>query len=196
MTNFTDLVRLSVTRPQEAARLVLSLRPTNAVILQGALLLAILSVLLRDALVAYTTSFSPDPVAVIYPPVYIDLAEQFFGVYLVSYLTVFLARIFGISIPFARSATIYIWYNLMLSIAGFVMVGGFLLLGGLGLVLSMAIGGWAIWAAAHFWAVLMGSDKLFFGFLLAVVPVILGSVITVMLAGMLGLPMLEFANDV
>ena len=121
---------------------------------------------------------------------------QFGGIFLSIWATIILGRAMGAVISFPRAATTYIWFNLMLTIGSLAMLAAFYFLGGIALLVSMAVGIWALWAMAHFWSSLMGRDNLLMGLVLGVVSMLIASTITVVVVGMLGLPVMEIATDV
>lgn len=196
MMNFPDLVRLSLTRPAEAAKILVSVRLSNAEIGQAALLLAILTVFSRYALFVFLVTFSPGPAILDNGAVLADLAVQFAGVYLTIFATIILGRAMGAVIPFGRVAVVYIWYNLMLTVASFGMLAGFYLLGSFALLVTVAVGVWGFWALGYFWAALLGHEKWLPGVVLGVVSILIASTIMMVLVQAVNLPVMEIVTDV
>ncbi len=197
MTNpYYDLLRKSVTQPGEAARVLASVKLSTSEIAQAALLLALVSVVARYGLLWFLVSLSPTPAYLTDYAVWADVAMQFGGIYLAIFATVILGRAMGAMIPFPKAAATYIWFNLLVTLGSLLMLGAFYLLGGVGMLVSLAVGIWALWAMAHFWSMLLGRDNLLLGLVLGVVSILLASTITVVVVGMLGLPVMEISTDV
>ncbi len=193
---FVDLVRQSLTRPAEAARVLVALKLSNAEVLQATALLAVLSVIARYGLFGFLVAYSPTPVGLTDYNVVADLAMQFGGVYLAILTIIILARGMGARVAFADAAAVYIWFNLMLTLASFVMLLAFYALGSIAVLVSAAVGIWGLWAMAHFWAVLVARDNLLVGLGLGLVSVLIASSVTVVVVGVLNLPVMEITANV
>ena len=193
---FVDLVRYSFFRPREAAKVITRLNYPRPVITQVVLLLAVLTVLLQYFLLGFYERQSPTPVTVTFPLPFWDIALQFGGAYLASYIVVFLARVARVNITLTASLITYAWVNFMMLIlmssaliSYYVFTPVFLII----LVFTLI---WTPIALTVFWSELLGNKNLFLGFTIPVLAILLTSAISIILASALGLPLMEITTDV
>lgn len=178
---FALLIRDSFVRPRDAARYLLSLNLPNNVLLQAAILRSVLSVLAWALMSMTMISMSTDVVLPEDIPPLINVILGLVGIILTSYIVVQFARLLGVKINLATSATVYIWFGLLESAMMIVILLAMYLFGSSMALLFIGAAFWGIWAMALFWSEVLGGKNVF-----VALPVIIGaSLITVTLLGLL-----------
>jgi len=194
--SWRDFTRKSVTHPGEAARLLLTLRLGTLALVQAILALALVSVILRYLLLDFIIANTAQDLTVGEYFVLADIFMQLVGIITAIFIILGAVRVFGMTRGFAPVATIYVWYNLLVSVASLGILATFYLFGALVVILSAAVAIWALWAMAHFWSALLGRDNLLAGLGLGVASLLLSSSVTVYLANVLGLPVMGILQNV
>lgn len=193
---FVDLVRYSFFRPREAARVITRLNYPRPVILQVVLLLAVLTVLLQYFLLGFYERQSPTPVTTSFPLPIWDIALQFGGAYLASYIVVFLAKAARVEITMTASLITYVWVNFMMLILMSTALITFYVFTPIFLIIIVFTLIWAPIALTVFWSELLQKENHFLGFIIPVLAILITSAISIIIAAALGLPMMEITPDV
>ena len=193
---FVDLVRKSFFRPREAARYVADLNLTRPVIAQAVLLLAILTVIMQYFLLVVMASTALIPTEVVFNLPIGDILFQAAGAYLTSYIVVLLARAAGITVAFEASIAVFIWFNMLMLVLMGLMLLTFYLLNAASLIIIMFSIVWLPVALTLYWSELLKTQNLFLAFVVPVVAILLASAISVVVAAILGVPLMEITTNV
>lgn len=193
---FLELLRESFFRPRSAARIILSLDLSRDAIIMATLLVSILTVLSQFLLFTVSQSLAEGAWSVSFSLPVGDVALQFVGAYLVAQIVVMLARAVKAEVNFADSIAIYLWFNFLLVILLSTLVVAIYFLSGFGLLMVVATLIWVPYALAVYWSALLKTQNLFLGFVVAVVAFLIASAISVVVAGIIGLPVMEISPNV
>ena len=191
-----ELARESFFRPRTAAQHLIGLNLSKDVILQAAMLLAVLTVLSQYLLFVFFQSQVPEVGTLTFSAPFVDVAIQFVNVYIVSYIVVLLARGIRINVDLSDAIVVYLWFNFLLIVLLTVMISATFLFGLVGSILIFFIILWAPYTIAVFWSKLLGSENLFLGFVIATVAFLITSAISIVVVGALGLPVMEITQNV
>ncbi len=195
-TPFLNLLRESFFRPRNAARYILTLDLPRDAIVMATLLISILTVLSQFLLFTISQSLAEGAWTVTFSMPIGDVALQFISAYLVAQIVVMLARAVKSEVTFADSIAVYLWFNFLLVILLSIMVFAIYVLAGFGLLLVVFALVWLPYALAVYWAELLQTKNLFLGFVVAVVAFLIASAISVVVAGIIGLPVMEIIPNV
>lgn len=191
-----ELARESFFRPRTAAPHLIGLNLSRNAILQAALLLAVLTVLSQYLLFVFIQAQTTDVWTVKFSVPLVDVAMQFANAYIASQIVVLLARGIRVNVAFSDSIVVYLWFNFLLVILLSAMIAASFLFGFVGVILVLFTILWGPYALAVFWSELLGSTNLFLGFVVAVVAFLIASAISVIVASILGLPVMEIVPNV
>ena len=190
------LARESFFRPRTAAPHLIGLNLSRDVIIQAAMLLAVLTVLSQYLLFVFVQAQATDIWKVKFSVPLVDVAIQFVNAFIVSQIVVLLARGIRVNVSFSDSIVVYLWFNFLLVILLSAMIAASFLFGFFGFILILFTVLWGPYALAVFWSELLGSKNLFLGFVVAVVAFLIASAISVIVASILGLPVMEIVPNV
>lgn len=193
---FRQLIRDSFLKPRDAARALLRLNLPDAVLLQGALLSGIMSVIALIAVYNSLATISPDVRAPYVPMIVADVTLSFLTVFVTSAMVVVLAKGVKADVSFRQSLTFYIWFGLIESSLMIAISLALILLGPVGILSFLAAGLWGIWAMGSFWTVLLQRDGYFTGLLVIILASLIAVTILSILAGVLNLPIMELPTNV
>ena len=191
-----ELARESFFRPRTAAPHLIGLNLSRDVIIQAAMLLAVLTVLSQYLLFVFVQTQATDIWKVKFSVPLVDVAIQFVNAFIVSQIVVLLARGIRVNVSFSDSIVVYLWFNFLLVILLSAMIAASFLFGFFGFILILFTVLWGPYALAVFWSELLGSTNLFLGFVVAVVAFLIASAISVIVASILGLPVMEIVPNV
>lgn len=190
------LARESFFRPRTAAPNLIGLNLSRNVIIQAAMLLAVLTVLSQYLLFVFVQTQATDIWKVSFSMPLIDVAVQFVTAFFVSQIVVILARGIRIEVAFKDAMAVYLWFNFLLVVLLAVMILASFLIGAAGMIFILFTIVWGPYCLAVFWSELLGTKNLFLGFVVAIVAFLLASAISVIVVGMLGLPVMEIVPNV
>jgi hypothetical protein len=126
----------------------------------------------------------------------VDVGVQFVNAYIVSQIVVLLARGIRVNVTFTDAMVVYLWFNFLLIILLTVMILTSVLFGPFGIFVVLFTVVWGPYTLAVFWAQLLGTKNLFLGFVVAIVAFLIASAISVIVASILGLPVMELIPNV
>ena len=191
-----ELARESFFRPRTAAPKLIGLNLSRNVIIQAAMLLAVLTVLSQYLLFVFVQTQATDIWKVSFSMPLIDVAVQFVTAFFVSQIVVILARGIRIEVAFRDAMAVYLWFNFLLVVLLAVMIFASFLIGAAGMIFILFTVVWGPYCLAVFWSELLGTKNLFLGFVVAIVAFLLASAISVIVVGFLGLPVMEIVPNV
>ncbi|PCJ74768.1 MAG: hypothetical protein COA53_08215 [Rhodobacteraceae bacterium] len=191
-----ELARESFFRPRTAAPHLIGLNLSRNVLIEAALLLAVLTILSQFLLYTFIQTQATEAWTVKFSVPLIDVAVQFVNAFIVSQIVVLLARGIRVSVAFSDAMAIYLWFNFLLVVLLAVMILTSALFGAFGMFVVLFTIVWAPYTLAVFWSHLLGTKNLFLGFVVAVVAFLIASAISVVLASILGLPVMELVPNV
>ena len=191
-----ELARESFFRPRTAAPKLIGLNLSRNVIIQAAMLLAVLTVLSQYLLFVFVQTQATDIWKVSFSMPLIDVAVQFVTAFFVSQIVVILARGIRIEVAFSDAMAVYLWFNFLLVVLLAVMILASFLIGAAGMIFILFTIVWGPYCLAVFWSELLGTKNLFLGFVVAIVAFLLASAISVIVVGFLGLPVMEIVPNV
>jgi len=186
-----ELARESFFRPRTAAPHLIGLNLSRNVIIEAALLLAVLTILSQFLLYTFIQTQATEVWTVKFSMPLVDVAVQFVNAYLVSHIVVLLARGIRVSVTFSDAMVVYLWFNFLLVVLLSAMILVSVLIGPFGMFIVLFTVVWAPYAMAVFWAHLLGTENRFLGFVVALVAFLIASAISVVIASILGLPVME-----
>ncbi|MGE4610551.1 MAG: hypothetical protein AAED33_03985 [Paracoccaceae bacterium] len=190
------LVRESIFQPRVAARYIANVSPSSEVVFLGALLLAVASVLSQYLMFGFVSRALIDDWTMTFNMPFIDVAFQFIRIFVIAQVTVFLAKRISFDVQLFDVVKVFVWYNLILQLLFGLTILVMLMFGLIGLLIILFTAFWAPYAAALFWSELFDTKKLFLGFAIAVVAFLIASAISAVVAGFLGLPVMEIIPNV
>jgi len=193
---FGQLVRDSLLKPRDAARALLGVSLSDAVILQGALLSGILSVIALIAVYTSLATISPEVQAPHVPMIFADVTLAVLTVFVTSFVVVVLAKGVNADVSLRQSLTFYIWFGMVESGMMIAISLALFLLGPVGILSFLAAGVWGIWAMGLFWTILLQRDGYFTGLLVIILASLIAVTILSILAAALNLPVMELPTDV
>ncbi|OUS08285.1 hypothetical protein A9Q96_02170 [Rhodobacterales bacterium 52_120_T64] len=191
-----ELARESFFRPRTAAPHLIGLNLSRNVLIEAALLLAVLTILSQFLLYTFIQTQATEVWTVKFSVPLVDVAVQFFNAYLVSQIVVMLARGIRVDVKFSDAMVVYLWFNILLVVLLSLMILTSMLLGPFGIFVVLFTIVWGPYALAVFWSQLMGTKNLFLGFVVAVVAFLIAGAILVIAASFLGLPVMELIPNV
>ncbi|HSF91049.1 MAG TPA: hypothetical protein VLA51_02475 [Paracoccaceae bacterium] len=191
-----NLARDTLFRPRLAARALRDWTLSVATVTEAALLLACLSTLSKYLLLRYLTSLNFEEDVVISGPPIGDVIVQFGAIYVASVTIQVLGRMFNRNIPLIQSLKLYIWFNLVFFVMATALLGLAAVLPAVAAAMSIALVLWSIYAVGQFWAEMLGGNNPILGFVLVLTAMILASILTVLAADVIGIPMMELAQRV
>ncbi|MCK4860775.1 MAG: hypothetical protein KAS85_02525 [Rhodobacteraceae bacterium] len=191
-----ELARESFFRPRTAAPHLIGLNLSRNVIIESALLLAVLTILSQFLLYTFIQTQATEAWTVKFSMPVVDVAVQFVNAYFVSQIVVLLARGIRVNVAFGDAMVVYLWFNFLLVVLLSVMILTSVLFGPFGIFVVLFTVVWGPYALAAFWSHLLGTKNLFLGFVVAIVAFLIASAISVIVAGILGLPVMELIPNV
>jgi len=191
-----ELARESFFRPRTAAPHLIGLNLSRTVLIEAALLLAVLTILSQFLLYTFIQTRAAEAWTVKFSMPLADVAVQFVNAYIVSQIVVILARGIRVKVTFSDAMVVYLWFNFLLVVLLSVMILTSLLIGPFGMFIVLFTVVWGPYTLAVFWSYLLGSKNLFLGFVVAVVAFLIASAISVILASIVGLPVMELIPNV
>jgi len=191
-----ELARESFFRPRTAAPHLIGLNLSRNVLIEAALLLAVLTILSQFLLYTFIQTQAAEAWTVKFSMPVVDVAVQFVNAYIVSQIVVMLARGISVNVTFSDAMAVYLWFNFLLVVLLSVMILTSALFGAFGMFVVLFTIVWGPYSMAAFWSHLLGTQNLFLGFVVALVAFLIASAITVIVANMLGLPVMELIPNV
>lgn len=191
-----ELARESFFRPRTAAPHLLGLNLSRNVIIQAAMLLAVLTVLSQYLLFVFVQTQATDIWRVEFSMPLFDVAVQFATAFIVSQIVVILARGISINVTFQDAMAVYLWFNFLLVVLLALMILSSFMIGAAGLIFILFTVIWGPYCLAVFWAELLRTKNLFLGFFVGLVAFLLATVISAVVVGILGLPVMEIVPNV
>ena len=167
-----------------------------SVVVQGAVLLAILNALGFLFLYDMAEKLSTEPMVITSPPLMISVLTHLLFIGLCSYFVSALSSAFGEKVTPKQSAVIFIWFNILQLAASMI---AFLIVIAAGLfaafVLFLPVI-WTFWAVGQYWAELVRSENTFMGFILVVAGLFLTLPVMMLILTVLNVPGAEIVTDV
>lgn len=191
-----ELARESFFRPRTAAPHLIGLNLSRNVLIEAALLLAVLTILSQFLLYTFIQTQATEAWTVKFSVPLVDVAVQFVNAYIVSQIVVLLARGIRVNVAFSDAMAVYLWFNFLLVVLLAVMILTSALFGAFGMFIVLFTIVWGPYTLAVFWSHLLGTKNLFLGFVVAVVAFLIASAISVIIASILGLPVMELVPNV
>lgn len=191
-----ELARESFFRPRTAAPNLIGLNLSRNVLVEAAMLLAVLTVLSQYLLFIFVQTQATDIWKVEFSMPLVDVAVQFATAFIVSQIVVILARGVSINVSFQDAMTVYLWFNFLLVVLLAAMILASFMIGAAGMIFILFTVIWGPYCLAVFWSELLGGKSLFLGFFVGVVAFLLASAISVIIVSILGLPVMEIVPNV
>lgn len=191
-----ELARESFFRPRTAAPHLIGLSLSRKVLIESALLLAVLTILSQFLLYTFIQTQATEAWTVKFSMPLADVVVQFVNAYLVSQIVVLLARGIRVNVTFSDAMAVYLWFNFLLVVLLSVMILTSVLFGAFGMIIVLFTVVWGPYTLAVFWSHLLGSKNLFLGFVVAIVAFLIASAVLVIVASILGLPVMELIPNV
>mgnify|MGYP006935315179 CR=1 FL=1 len=191
-----ELARESFFRPRTAAPHLTGLNLSRNVLIEAALLLAVLTILSQFLLYTFIKTQATDAWTVEFTMPVVDVGVQFVNAYLVSQIVVMLARGIRVNVTFSDAMVVYLWFNFLLVVLLSVMILTSVLFGPFGVFVVLFTIVWGPYTLAIFWSQLLGTKNLFLGFVVAIVAFLIAGAISVIVANILGLPVMELIPNV
>jgi hypothetical protein len=166
------------------------------VLIEAALLLAVLTILSQFLLYTFIQTQATEAWTVKFSAPVVDVAVQFVNAYIVSQIVVLLARGIRVNVAFSDAMVVYLWFNFLLVVLLSVMILTSVLFGPFGMFVVLFTIVWGPYTLAAFWSQLLGTKNLFLGFVVAIVAFLIASAISVIVASILGLPVMELIPNV
>ena len=191
-----ELARESFFRPRTAAPYLLGVNLSRNVIMEAALLLAVLTILSQYLLFNFIQTQAAEEWTVKFTMPMVDVIVQFVNAYIASQIVVLLARGMRVKITFTDAMTVYLWFNFLLVVLLTLMILTSALFGAFGLFIVLFTAVWGPYALAVFWSHLLRTKNLFLGFTVTIVAFLIASAISVLVVNILGLPVMELIANV
>ncbi len=191
-----ELARESFFRPRTAAPNLIGLNLSRNILIESALLLAVLTILSQFLLYTFIQSQTTEVWTVKFSVPLVDVVVQFVNAFLVSQIVVMLARSVRVKVTFSDAMAVYLWFNFLLVVLLSVMILTSVLFGAFGMVIVLFTVVWGPYTLAVFWSHLLGTKNLFLGFVVALVAFLIASALSVIVASILGLPVMELVPNV
>lgn len=191
-----ELARESFFRPRTAAPHLIGLNLSRNVLIEATLLLAVLTILSQYLLYTFIQTQATEMWTVKFTMPLVDVGVQFVTAYIVSQIVVLLARGIRVNVTFSDAMVVYLWFNFLLVILLDIMILTSLLFGPFGIFVVLFTIVWGPYTLAVFWSQLLGTKNLFLGFVVAIVAFLIASAISVIVASILGLPVMELIPNV
>jgi len=191
-----ELARESFFRPRTAAPHLIGLNLSRNVLIEAAMLLAVLTILSQFLLYTFIQTQANEAWTVKFSMPVVDVAVQFINAFFVSQIVVLLARGVRVNVTFSDAMVVYLWFNFLLVVLLSMMILTSALFGAFGMFIVLFTVVWGPYTLAVFWSHLMGTKNLFLGFVVAIVAFLLASALSVIVAGILGLPVMELVPNV
>lgn len=191
-----ELARESFFRPRTAAPHLIGLNLSRNVLIEATLLLAVLTILSQYLLYTFIQTQATEMWTVKFTMPLVDVGVQFVNAYIVSQIVVLLARGIRVNVTFSDAMAVYLWFNFLLVILLAIMILTSLLFGPFGIFVVLFTIVWGPYTLAAFWSQLLGTKNLFLGFVVAIVAFLIASAISVIVASILGLPVMELIPNV
>ena len=132
-----ELARESFFRPRTAAPHLIGLNLSRNVIIESALLLAVLTILSQFLLYTFIQTQATEVWTVKFSVPLVDVAVQFVNAFIVSQIVVLLARGIRVNVAFSDAMVIYLWFNFLLVVLLAVMILTSVLFGPFGLFIVL-----------------------------------------------------------
>lgn len=191
-----ELARESFFRPRTAAPHLIGLNLSRKVLIESALLLAVLTILSQFLLYTFIQSQTTEVWTVKFSMPLVDVVVQFVNAYLVSQIVVLLARGVRVNVTFSDAMAVYLWFNFLLIVLLSLMILTSVMFGAFGMFIVLFTIVWGPYTLAVFWSNLLETKNLFLGFVVALVAFLIASAISVIVASILGLPVMELIPNV
>ena len=191
-----ELARESFFRPRTAAPYLLGVNLSRNVIMEAALLLAVLTILSQYLLFNFIQTQAAEEWTVKFTMPMVDVIVQFVNAYIASQVVVLLARGMRVKITFTDAMAVYLWFNFLLVVLLTIMILTSALFGAFGLLIVLFTAVWGPYALAVFWSNLLRTKNLFLGFTVTIVAFLIASAISVLVVNILGLPVMELIANV
>lgn len=191
-----ELARESFFRPKTAAPELIGLNIPRNKLIEAAMLLAVLTVLSQYLLFLFIQAQGAGAWGVSFSVPFVDVGLQFANAFIASQIVVLMARVLRVNVSFVDSLVVYLWFNLLLIVLMGLMIATSFFFGIMGIVIILFTIFWGPYTLAVFWSELLETKNLLLGFVVAVVAFLLASAVLVIIAGILGLPVMGIIQNV